>query len=354
VFSLIALNAEHVYVLLLTGVLFAILVFVFWNWRMKKELFHGLGQIIATLILSLAIVLFQGGVITILFRNLFPGNLADSMKGLGTAGFFFQWPPALIADYFQPLSIFNPAQVIVGLAEMGPTILLLPIVVNWIWKFGKRGHLIEAGLGLSGLFGFILPFFIHYSVERDTSRITSFGLQIFLIVSVPALALLLKQGKARLRGLIIGGFGITIASGIVIIAILYTSITTPQITYFIDPQDARMSSLGWNQIKPGSWVLDRIPYRAVTIYGHPSRSSPASGPVDFSTYPEWEALIENPNPGDVATAGYGYIYMDNTWWNQLTLEQQSALNQNCVQVAQEMSDETSENWRRLLDVSQCK
>jgi len=65
-----------------------------------------------------------------------------------------------------------------------------------------------------------------------------------------------------------------------IFAILFTSITTPQITFFLDSQDARMSSLGWNQIKSGSWVLDRIPYRAVTIYGHSTRSSPASAPVD--------------------------------------------------------------------------
>ena len=106
--------------------------------------------------------------------------------------------------------------------------------------------MMEAGLGLSGLLGFILPFFIHYQVERDTSRITSYGLQTFLIVSVPALTLLLKQRKAWWRGLIIGGFGLSIISGVVIFAILFTAITTPQLSYFIDSQDARMSSLGWN------------------------------------------------------------------------------------------------------------
>ena len=115
-----------------------------------------------------------------------------------------------------------------------------------------------------------------------------------------------------------------------------------------------MSSLGWNQIKPGYWVLDRIPYRAVTIYGHATRSSPASAPVDFSTYPEWNVLIKNPYPGNVAAAGYGYIYMDNTWWSQLTPEQQGSLNQNCVRIVQEMGGENSDNWRRLLNVSECK
>ncbi len=354
VFALIALNAEHVYGLFLAGLFLSVLIFAFWNWRVKKEWFQGLGRITATLILSLVIVLFQGGVLTVLFQNLFHGSSATSSQSLGTAGFFFRWPPALVATFFQPLSIFDPAQLIVGLAEIGPALFLTPIVVYWVWKLGKRGHLVEAGLGLAGLLGFFLSLFIHYHVERDTSRITSFGLQVFLIVSVPALALLLKQGSASWRGLIIGGFGLSIVSGIVIFAVLFTGITAPQLSFFIDAQDARMSTLGWNQLESGSWVLDRIPYRAVTLYGRPSRSSPASAPVDFSTYPEWKALIKNPDPARVLALGYRYIYMDNTWWNQLNPEQQLSLNQSCVQIAQEMGAITSKRWRRLLDGSKSK
>ena len=354
VLALMALNAEHVYALFFAGMLLVVLVYWFWNWRIKNEVFHDLRRIIATLILSMVLVLFQGGVLTVLFHHLFIGNLDKPINALATTGFFFRWPPAIIATYFQPLSLFNPAQVIVGLAEMGPTVLLIPMVMNWIWKLGKRGHLMEAGLGLSGLLGFILPLFIHYRVERDTSRITSYGLQTFLIISVPALTLLLKRGKAWWRGLIIGGSGLSITGGVVIFAILFTAITTPQLSYFIDSQDARMSSLGWNQLESGSWVLDRIPYRAVTLYGRPSRSSPASGSVDFSTYPDWNALIKNPNPGYVSSAGYRYIYMDGIWWNQLNPEQQGSLNQVCVQIVQETGDVTSNNWRRLLDVSGCK
>ena len=354
VLSLIALNAEHAYVLFFAGLVLVVSVFAFWNWRRKKRLFQGFWRIFATLLLSLVIVLFQGGVITDLLRNLFLVNSGTSANGLGAAGFFFQWPPAIIADFFQPLSIFNPAQALVGLAEIGPAILLIPIVVYWTWKLGKHGHLIEAGLGLSGLLGFFLSFFIHYGVVRDTSRITSFGLQIFLIVSVPALTLFLKQGKAGLRSLIMGGFGLSILSGIVIFAILFTAITTPTLTLTIDTLDARMSSLGWNQIEPGAWVLDRLPSRAVIIFGRPTRSSPTSAPVDLSTYPEWKVLRKNPDPANVAKSGYKYIYMDNTWWGELTPKQRSLLNQKCVQIVQEMGDIKSNNWRRLLDVSKCK
>ncbi len=78
-----------------------------------------------------------------------------------------------------------------------------------------------------------------------------------------------------------------------------------------------MSTLEWNTLAPGALVLDRIPYRAVTLFGRSTRSSPTSGPVDFSTYPEWNALITDPNPGKVALAGSRYIYLDNTWWDQL-------------------------------------
>ena len=354
VFSMIALNAEYVYGLLFAGVVLAILVAGFRNRREKRAVLHGLGRILATLSLSLVIALLQGGVLTVLLQNFFHGNTDNTLKGLGTAGFFFQWPPALIADFFKPLSMANPAQILVALAEIGPTLFLLPIVAVWTWKLAKRGHLVEAGLGVSGLIGFFVPFLLHYSVERDTSRISSYGLQIFLILSVPALVLFVKQGKAWLRDMVLVGFGLSITGGLVTFAMLYSAITTPQLAYFIDAQDARMSSQAWNQLKPAAWVLDRIPYRSVTLFGRSTRSSPTSGPVDFSTYPEWKALTKDPQPGDVAAAGFQYIYMDSTWWNQLTPEQQSSLHQNCVKIVQETGDVTTENFRQLLDVSQCK
>jgi hypothetical protein len=354
VFSLMALNAEYAYALFLAGSFLVALVFAIRNLRAHRKLSPGLWRILATLLLSLLIVIFQGGVFTELLRNFFFGNLDKSTPALGTAGFFLQWPPALIADYFKPLSIFNPAQVLVSLAEIGPAILLIPIVINWTWKLGKKGHFIESGLGLSGLLGFILPFFVHYGVERDTARISSFGLEIFLVVSVPALTLLLKGGSARLRGLILGGFGLTIISGIVVFAVLFTAITTPQLTYFVDTQDARMSSLEWDRLQPGAWVLDRIPYRAVTLFGLPTRSGPLSAPVDFSTYPEWSALVKNPDPRLVSGSGYRYIYMDNTWWAGLSEQQQASLSLPCAKIVREMGDQSSNDWRRLLDVSQCK
>ena len=100
VLALMALNAEHVYALFLAGLFLVILVYGFWNWHIKKEVFHDLRAIISTILLSLVIVLFQGGVFSVLFHNLIFGNPDKSINGLGTAGFFFQWPPSAHSHIF--------------------------------------------------------------------------------------------------------------------------------------------------------------------------------------------------------------------------------------------------------------
>jgi hypothetical protein len=351
--SLIALNAEQVYLLLMAGIGIIILAMANENRRAKKQTYN-LKRLSFIWFFSLILGLFQGGVITELVKNIFSINKGGPSNGLGMGGFFLQWPPAIISAYFKPLSVFNPAQLIVALADMGPAFLLIPIVIYWVARFGKRNHVIEASLGLASLISVFLPLFIHYGVERDTSRFTAFGLQTFLIISIPTLSYFIKNKGANWRGLILGASGASAIGGVVIFAILFTSIPTPQFTYFIDSLDARMSYQGWNRLEAGSQVLDRIPYRAVTLYGHMSHSSPASGPVDFSTYPEWKGLIDNPNPGAAVRSGYDYIYMDNTWWQELTSAQQAALLKGCVKVFYETSDPDNENWRRLLNVSACK
>ena len=150
------------------------------------------------------------------------------------------------------------------------------------------------------------------------------------------------------------GFRLSIIGGIVIFAALFTSVTTPQLSYFINAQDGRMSAQEWNKLAPGALVMDRVPYRAVTLFGRMTRSSPTSGPVDFSTYPEWKALIKDPDPVAVAAAGFRYIYLDDSWWEELDSVQRDALDQACVQIVQEMGDPSSTDWRRLLDVSRCE
>ena len=55
---------------------------------------------------------------------------------------------------------------------------------------------------------------------------------------------------------------------------------------------------------PKSWIL--YPERAVLLFG---RASFAATDV-YKRSPTWEALIANPDPASVASAGYSYVYMD--------------------------------------------
>ncbi len=353
VLALMALNAEHVVLLLMAGCLIGVFIPVNISWQKKKRISSSLKQFGFLLLISLPVIALQGGMITGVLRAMVAGD-PELPSGLSIAGFFIQWPPAMVASYYEPLHLTNPAQMIVALAELGPVILLGPAAAIWTWKLAKKGRWIEAGLGVSGVLGFLLPWIVHYGVERDTSRFTNYALQVFLIMGIPWMGTILKQGKSWLQGIVLVGSSLSVISGVVVFGILSTAITMPKLSFFIDPLDARMSGAQWDQLRPDSLILDRIPYRAVTLFGRLTHSSPPSGAVDFGTYPEWDALIENPDPVSAARSGYAYIYMEHLWWEELDASQQATYGQPCVILVEEIDDPGSGAWRRLLDISGCK
>jgi hypothetical protein len=354
ILAMLALNAEHVFALVTLGLAISVLIHYLLTKLSRKAIPLFLPKGILFVLLVAAIIsLVQGGVLTEMIRGLIIGGANGSDGELGMSGFSFQWPPALVSIHFGSLSIFNPAQLIVGLAEIGPAILLLPLVIHWTRQTGKKGRWVEAGFGVAALMAFGLPFFVHYGIERDTSRITSFGLQIFLILGAPGLTSLLIQGRTTIRSLILAGFGISILSGIALFAIQLTAITAPQITTAVEGVDMRMSAAGWDQLEEDAQILSANPSLAATLYGRPSTCCPASWPIQFDVYPEWEALVSNPDPVAAAAAGYDYIYVDDVWWENLSPWMRPPFDQGCVHIAEEASDDIG-NWRRLYDISDCK
>ena len=67
----------------------------------------------------------------------------------------------------------------------------------------------------------------------------------------------------------------------------------------------------------------------------------------------WQALVDNPDPGQIAQAGYTYVYFDSEWWTSLDREQRQAFKAPCVRPVEVFLFEGIET-RRLLDVSGCK
>ncbi|HEX9090163.1 MAG TPA: hypothetical protein VF831_01675, partial [Anaerolineales bacterium] len=105
----------------------------------------------------------------------------------------------------------------------------------------------------------------------------------------------------------------------------------------------------WNRLEPGAQVLDSEPERAVLLFG---RASFAAQDV-YKRSPVWEALIANPDPTRVASAGYSYVYMDDQWWSRLSPQVQAAYAQPCVQQLAEMMF-PGNSFRRLLSVQACR
>ena len=106
----------------------------------------------------------------------------------------------------------------------------------------------------------------------------------------------------------------------------------------------------WNRLPSGTQVLDRVPERSVTIFGQITRASAGI----YEPLPEWQALIADPNPGRIASAGYDYVYMDQTWWDGLTQSQHEYYQQPCVDILDQREQDDKKEFRMLIDVSACK
>jgi hypothetical protein len=150
-------------------------------------------------------------------------------------------------------------------------------------------------------------------------------------------------------GLMIG-YVMMVLGGMMIFRAQLSSIRHEELSYFINDLDASYTADYWDKLPKGTQVLDRIAERSVTIFGRISRAN--SGIYD--PLPEWEALITNPDPTLIADAGYDYVYMDKEWWDSLAPAQQANLQQPCIDIVDERTQNGGKDYRILIKVSSCR
>jgi hypothetical protein len=117
--------------------------------------------------------------------------------------------------------------------------------------------------------------------------------------------------------------------------------------------DARFYEEYWDRLSPPSaWVLDPMSSRAPTLFGRQANSI-----VHWGVHqPEYLALLENPDPYKLNSAGYRYVYADKEYWKLFAAQ----LEQPCVEVLKTVEGaklshgEFIPDFRRLADISQCK
>jgi hypothetical protein len=352
-FSSLALANEVAFGLIGLGFVFAVIVWMIahHSWKLPSSL---LRWIIVLVLVGLA-ALIQGGMFTEIVRARFT-------SGSGSGGSYFDatpnfvWPPSVISAHFGALSLFNLSQLIVSLTEIGPIILALPLVIIWGWKTLRAQNWYEAAL--IGTFAWSVPsLFVAFKgpLYTATPRLLDGLLFACTLYAVPLFWIWARKKSDAWRGMLVVGGLITIFAGLMLFGIQLISIQKPVTTAFISDLDAKVTDKYWNKLKPGSLVLDPSPYQGPTIFGRATDSSVTW----YVPKPEWQALLANPDPHQIYAQGYDYFYFGIDYWNQLTPQQQAALQQPCVKKLFEVDGIHSltdyrKDFRRLLDVSACK
>ena len=318
--------------------------------RSSRGLWIWIGLIAAAAVIAI----LQGGMLTeIVLARLRRDAVATSYFDTTPT---LSWPPSLVSAHLGSLSLTKPVQVLLALLEMGPIVLLTPFVLAWGWRSLKRGRWLEASLIASSL-GAVLAAFVSFKGPLYTAAPRLMG-GWFLVSSLYFVPLLwfwlARRGDSfRIAAIsigVVGGLG-----GLVLFGVQLAAIQRPVYATFITELDAKVAADHWNELNPGALVFDPLVFRAPTVFGRPTRSSPTW----YVRSEEWELLRDEADPREISTAGFDYIYIDREYWEQLTAAQQDALEGECVGQLWQVDGFRSESdyrkdFRRLLDIRACR
>ena len=351
IFSTLALSGEHLFAAAWGGIALAMGIYlILCRVRRSKPVWQLVWQWGGILLIGALLSLVQGAFITETARD-FITKLSGgfAVTSMNAYGFSLRWPLALPDAHLGELSIFNPGQLIVLLVELGPVLLLFPVVTRLAWRWVRRKDWLKAGLGFAAAWSFLFPMVFRYGVDRSTTRLPATAIWLWLVLGFSVLWLVLRKTRPVFQYLLGLGYTVTLLGGFVIFAVQLVAIPSPQLSYFITQADARVARLYWGRLEPHAQVLDSMPERAITVFGRASHSRPKI----YEYYPDWQALIASPDPATIARTGYTYVYMDQAWWGKLTASQQEAFSQGCVNLVYEDTASGS-TFRRLYDVRLCK
>ncbi|MCJ7433954.1 MAG: hypothetical protein MUO77_10750, partial [Anaerolineales bacterium] len=262
----------------------------------------------------------------------------------------------LVSAHLGTLGLLNPYQFITTIFEAGPVIFVLPLLFIWGLKMVRAGQWWEAGVAASALLS-IFSLFIKYTGTAGESANTRLLATLTIpptLYAVPLIWTWLKRRSEQMK-IAVSSIGfISIFGGLVFFGIQLIAIQKPTLPLFITELDARMEKRYWNQLAPDAMVFDPNPLRVVTVFGRATDAMTSWTPKD-----EWAALVDNPNPRALHAAGYDYVYFGIEYWDELSKEDQSGLQDACVKVVDEVQgirspEDYRKDFRRLLDITGCK
>ena len=347
----LALSAEHVFAAFFAGLVIVFMVTAILgavrHRPLKLALLAPWGIPLAV---SAGLALLQGGYITGGFLSLVSRltGLTYPMVTTDFQGFSLRWPPAVPSGHFGPLSLFDPGQIVIMLAEAGPALILFPFVIIYWLRNLRKAHRLPQALAAGSILSLFFPVFFRYGLDFDITRLVGASLWLSYALAFPFVWLWLvnaRQGYRLLAGL---AYGVAVYAGLVMLAVELVAVPVPQTTYYLKYNEGEFARAYWNRLEKDAQILDYYPERAVLLFG---RASFAATDV-YKRSPAWEVLIASPDPAQVVSSGYSYVYMDEKWWQNLSPQIQAAYSQPCVQLVVQMKL-TSSEFRDLFNVAAC-
>jgi hypothetical protein len=309
-----------------------------------------LWQWLAVIACGALLAFFSGGAWTDLifktFQKFTTGVAAPSYQTVG----FQLAAPAVVSSHLGVLWLHDPAQALVALFELGPLLLVLPLLAAFGLRAFRLNRWYEAAQAAAAVFSLVMLFvqFTGSTGVRNTPRLYVF-MPLCLVFAVPLVWWWLERRSQAMRAALVG-LGLTaVFGGLVMFGVELLAAQRPVYSYFLTPLDAQIGDAHWNRLPPGALVFDPEPSRATTIFG---RFTDAAY-TWFSFKPEWNQLHDEPDPRALQAAGFDYLYFDQAYWDEIGPLWQQRLQDPCVRLVDQAENSVGE-FRRLYDLSACR
>ena len=343
-----ALAAEAGFVLFLMGSVLACAVLL-----MRKRRPSGRRPIVAVLgclALAALLALLQGGTLTEFFRSAVSRGFQDFAAGAsGLGGFSLRATPAIVSSHLGELRLFQPGELLIGLFEIGPALLLAPLAAWILLRSARRSRWMPLALSISTFIGILLPLVLRFDVDRDITRLTQYALIGWILLAVAPLALAWAKGGTALRAAIAVTTAALVFGGLVVTGPLLTALARPVTSEGFLPADTAMTRLVWDRVERGALIVDSSSWRSVAVTGRLTRSAQDSSTLLAS----WEALVQEPEVSRLVEAGYSYAYVDRLWWEEMSDEARRTFQQDCVREEAVVHDDGANGDRWLYDLRSC-
>lgn len=352
----LALLIEVEFVMLFAG--FGLITLLAWMRARRMHFSGALGAWVAAGATAGGLALVQGGVLTEVARGLLQRATATQVaSSYHSFNFGLAWPPGIVSAHLGALSLANPYQAAALLAEVGPILLALPLLIMWGIKMARAQRWFETAFIVGGLLS-LLAWLLRYEGTAGvsaTGRLYAPLFKVALLYAVPLVWLWARRSDERkIAALSLGG--LAMLGGVVMLGVQMIAIQKPVYSYFLRDLDVQVMRDYYNRLETNALIFDPIPPRAPTLFGRYTDSSQTW----YVPKEAWLTWAADPDPYTLRAAGFDYAYLDAPYWDDLSDRDRDRLQDACVQRVFEytgyrnMPEDYRPDFRWLLDLRDCQ